>query len=170
VKNRGPYASSGGRVTIQFPAGATGIAASTQSGSCTLRETSAQCNFGAIILNASAAIALSATPDAAGSFVASVTVEGDQPDAAPSNNAASHSVVVLAPTPPSTAPGGGTSGGIVGGVATPAPQPVTTSGGGGGGGGGSLLVLVASAAVLRRAMARTRQTARCYSFAVSGPN
>jgi uncharacterized protein DUF11 len=140
VTNRGPYASSGARVTIQFPAGATGIAALTQRGSCTVQQTNAVCVLSPLVVNASAGISLTATPQAAGSFAAQAGVEGDQPDANGANNAAAHSVEASAPIPP-------------------APPPAASGGGGGGGGDGTTLLLLVCATLLLQA--KFSRYARC---------
>jgi len=120
LRNRGRYDASNVRVTVQFPAGTTGITANGNGATCSVATTSATCTYDLLpsttITNT---LTLNATPAANGTFSVSASVTADQPDSATANNSASTTVTV----PSSSA----------------APGP--TGGGGGGGGAMSLEVL-----------------------------
>lgn len=161
VTNRGPYASSGARVTLQLPSEMSEVAAATQNGACTVQQTDVSCVLESLALNASAGITLSMKSQAEGSWSVVAQVQGEQPDAVATNNSQALALLVLSvglapqpPAPPSTANPAPTP------PATPAPTTSSApqSGGGGGGGSMSLLLCVVSAGfAAARSRPRTRR-------------
>jgi photosystem II stability/assembly factor-like uncharacterized protein len=111
VRNIGRYDASNVRVTVQFPAGTTGIAASGSGATCSVATTSVTCTYDVLrSKEPTNTLTLSAMPAANGTFTVSASVTADQPDAATANNSAS-TVVTVPTSPPAAAPSGGSGGG-----------------------------------------------------------
>ncbi len=148
--NRGSFASSGSRVTIQFSAGLANVTATSQSGTCTAQRSAAVCTLSPLAVNASIGITLTAVAPSSGSATVSASVQGDQPDPIASNNAASFSIDVQP-------------------AATPSPPAPPSSGGGGGGGGATSLLLLLLAALARGLPSRLRARMNARALGVAAP-
>ena len=114
ASNSGPFDATGVQVEVRLPAGITATSATGNDSACAIAENVVTCRVGILRFNQSAAIRVSATPTAEGSFVATATVSGAQPDSASANNVASASVAVTSAPPPTNSGGGGGGGGSFG--------------------------------------------------------
>lgn len=94
VTNNGPFNASGVQVTLQLPAAAQGVAATSSAGQCTVTGTTETCSLGVLLNGASATIALRAIAPASGSFQLVGTVQADQPDPNTTNNSVTSNVTV----------------------------------------------------------------------------
>jgi photosystem II stability/assembly factor-like uncharacterized protein len=111
VRNIGPYDATDVRVTVQFPAGTTGIAAGGNGATCSVATTTVTCTYDVLRTKTpTSTLTLNATPAANGSFSVSASASADQPDSVTANNNATREMTV--PTsPPVAAPSGGGGGG-----------------------------------------------------------
>jgi hypothetical protein len=148
--NRGPFASSGSRVTIQFSAGLADVTATSQGGTCTAQQNAAVCTLNPLAMNASIGITLTAAAPSSGSATVNASVQGDQPDPVASNNAVSFSIDVAPAATPNS------------------PVPPSGSGGGGGGGATSLLLLLL-AALARGLPSRLRARMSARALRIAAP-
>lgn len=106
VANAGPSTATGVTLTFTLPVGATPVSAAASSGSCTVGA-NVICTLGAVPLGGTATATVVTSFAAVGSFAATATVAGDQPDADSTDNAATAGIdVVAAPVVP-PAPGAG---------------------------------------------------------------
>jgi photosystem II stability/assembly factor-like uncharacterized protein len=125
VKNLGPYSARDVRVTVQLPANAANVSASTLGGTCTVGAQRVQCDYASLSANAKASVVLSATAPTEGTFRATAVVSSAEGDGVVANNSATASTAV------STRP--------------PASDNVATPTAGGSGGGGAMSWLMALA-------------------------
>ena len=136
LRNLGPFDATNVHVTVEFPAGASPVTATTPVGTCTTANRTVTCTYDFLRAGANAiAVALSTAPTVEGAFIVSASIDGDEPDPVGANDNRESTVNVSSPFASS---------------ASPAPS----GGGGGGGGATSLEVLALLAAWL--ALARRR--------------
>jgi uncharacterized repeat protein (TIGR01451 family) len=117
IANSGPANAAGVAATINLPADATIVSATSSTGSCTPAADSETCTIGALASGASATATIVVTPTQPGSLTAAATVSGSQPDPNSANDTASATTMAdlatrAAPTL-SGAPGNGTLGGAI---------------------------------------------------------
>jgi uncharacterized repeat protein (TIGR01451 family) len=86
VTNLGPFDATGVKTNLQLPPTLTHMSASVDGGSCTVSAGNVACTVDILRAAATANITVSATPPTAGKIPVSGAVQGDQPDASPSNN------------------------------------------------------------------------------------
>jgi uncharacterized repeat protein (TIGR01451 family) len=96
VKNNGPSADSGVKVTDPMPAGNTFVSATTTKGTCTGGAT-LTCTIGDMAAGESVTITLVTTPTATGTQTNTAVVAGNRPESNLANNTATASVEVTAP-------------------------------------------------------------------------
>lgn len=150
VSNEGPLDASEVVATIRLDASATNISVVAIDISCTRADNVVTCSAPFLKTDQSREILVTATYPSAGTFVATASIDGEQPDPVAGNNALETAVEVGTPIqPPPPAPSGG---GSLGG-----------GGGGGGGGGSSGLVLLALLGLLRTVRSRPAARIRYWS-------
>ena len=86
ASNLGPFDATGVIVTLQLTSTVRDVSATIAGGSCAVAGTLVTCSIGILRTGSSAAITLSATPPAVGTFSISGSVSGDQPDPGLPNN------------------------------------------------------------------------------------
>jgi uncharacterized repeat protein (TIGR01451 family) len=99
VKNNGPDAATGVKISDPLPAGNTFVSVSTSKGSCTGGAV-ISCTIGNMAAGESVTITLVTTPTTAGNQVNTVTVTGNETESNTSNNTATATVQVTPQTFP----------------------------------------------------------------------
>jgi photosystem II stability/assembly factor-like uncharacterized protein len=94
ISNAGPFDATNVRARIQLPAGTVDIVATSAAAPCTVAGTIVTCTAPVFRTNASADITVTATHSTAGVFNVVGTVEGDQPDAAGTDNSVSSEITI----------------------------------------------------------------------------
>ncbi len=94
VTNLGPSIATGVTVTNVLPVGVNILSATSSQGSVAISGNTVVCSFGTLALGARATTTISVLPTAVGTFVATSTVYGNQPDPVAANNSASVSTLV----------------------------------------------------------------------------
>jgi uncharacterized repeat protein (TIGR01451 family) len=107
ASNRGPFDATGVQVEVRLPTGTTATSATSNGNACVIAENVVTCRVGLLRFEQSAAIRVNATPTAEGSFAATASVSGAQPDSASANNSASGSFAIASAPPPRNSGGGG---------------------------------------------------------------
>jgi uncharacterized repeat protein (TIGR01451 family) len=99
VKNNGPDADTGVKITDPMPGGNTFVSATTTQGTCT-GGAILTCNIGDMAAGATVTITLVTTPSVEGTQTNTVTVSGNRPETNTTNNTATATVNVFKGTPP----------------------------------------------------------------------
>jgi len=86
IRNLGPAAASGVRVTNALPAGMAFVSASTPQGSCSQQGGIVTCDLGSIAPSATAVATITVTPTVAGALTTAISVGGSTVDFVPGNN------------------------------------------------------------------------------------
>jgi uncharacterized repeat protein (TIGR01451 family) len=94
VTNAGPLAAGAAAVQAALPSSFGSIAAVPSQGSCVVVSTNVTCILGALAVDASATVEVTATPTAPGAFEGSHGVGADHPDLTPANNHVTLNTVV----------------------------------------------------------------------------
>jgi uncharacterized repeat protein (TIGR01451 family) len=92
VKNNGPNADTGVKITDPMPGGNTFVSATSTQGTCT-GGAILSCNIGDMAANATVTITLVTTPSTVGNQTNTVTVSGNRPETNTENNTATATVV-----------------------------------------------------------------------------
>ncbi len=87
ASNLGPFDATGVNITLQLPSSAQSVSATITGGSCAVTGPVVTCSAEIVRSGNSTAIALNATPSAAGTLSISGSIHGDQPDPHVQNNA-----------------------------------------------------------------------------------
>jgi uncharacterized repeat protein (TIGR01451 family) len=111
VSNNGPYSASGVQVSLQLPASAQAISATSSAGTCTVNATTVTCSVGVLRTTAMATISLTAAASAAGAFQIMGTAQADQVDSNTANNSITTNATVTAAGSTGSAGGTGSTGG-----------------------------------------------------------
>ena len=122
IRNAGPFHATNVRTTMQMPAGALNVSATSTMGACSVTSSVVTCTTPIFHSDHTATISITSTQPQAGTVSLTAAIEGDQPDASGVDNNVTSNVVVA------TASSGGNGGG--------------SNGGGGGGGGFSAWLLL----------------------------
>lgn len=113
LTNAGPSTATGVAAALQLGNDILGIQSATASqGSCTMNSGKASCSLGTLISGSTATVTLTVTGANAGQGVVTALVTANEPDPAPSNNAAQVKVTVKQPPPPPSNGGGGGFAGL----------------------------------------------------------
>jgi uncharacterized repeat protein (TIGR01451 family) len=94
VHNSGPSGATGVTLTDTLPAGVTYHSATPSQGSCDQASGTVTCNLGALANGGSATVAISVTPQSAGTITNTASVAGAETDPVTPNNAASAQTTV----------------------------------------------------------------------------
>jgi hypothetical protein len=132
ISNKGPFAATGVKTTIQLGDSATNLSAQAATGSCNVTSGTITCMEPILQANQSSSIEVSFTYADSGTREIAASIAAEQSDSVPDNNAVSSKIQVLANAPNS--PGNSQNGG----------------GGGGGGTSPDLLMLLSLVLYLGR--------------------
>jgi uncharacterized repeat protein (TIGR01451 family) len=95
IRNAGPFDATRARATIQLPATATNVTATSPDATCNVAGSIVTCVVPILRTEGSADITIAVTQPAAGDFAVVGTVEADQPDAATADNTVSSDVSIV---------------------------------------------------------------------------
>lgn len=110
MRNAGPFHATGARAVVTLPADATGISATTTSGSCVVQAVTVTCTAPTLLLSGTVDLVVRSTHPTAGTFQVLASVSGDQPDHEPTDNEVRYTLTVVQPPDPSSGGGGGGGG------------------------------------------------------------
>jgi uncharacterized repeat protein (TIGR01451 family) len=99
VKNRGPSAASGLKVTDELPVGTTVLSATSSLGTCTVANGLLTCAISQLPAGASVVVTLQLGIGASGTYTNVADVKGLELDPSPANNLAVETVPFTAPAP-----------------------------------------------------------------------
>lgn len=94
ISNAGPFDATNVRASIQLPPGSTNIVATSAAATCAVSGTVVTCTAPIFRTDASTDITISAAHTTAGVFNVVGTIEGDQPDAAGTDNSVTSEITV----------------------------------------------------------------------------